>query len=576
MILQALNRYYERKNKEGEALPLEGFENKEIPFILILDRQGTLVQIKDTRESHKLNDKKNILRAKTYCVPQGAKKTSGILANLLWDKAEYVLGISCREGEKSEKVAKRHEAFLALHEERFATHQHIPAVAALLAFLRNDEQKQRINQFPEWEEIVKVNGNLSFQLDGELTIIAEMPEVVALVLMEEEDDGVANRRGICLITGEEAEIARLHPAIKGVCDAQTSGANIISFNLEAFRSYGHEQGYNAPISKPAAFAYTTALNDLLSKDSKQKIQLGDATTIFWASEKNALEDYLGEIMEATPEYANHTIPQLYESIHKGNYPLLDDPIEFYILGLAPNASRLAVRFWHVATVAQVAENIMQYFDDMDICHAPLQRTRVPIFYLLKSIAAQQDSKNIPPNLAGDFSKAILAGLPYPETMFRNALIRNRAEQDVSRERAAIIKAYFIRNQKKEIIVSLNPDEKDIGYNMGRLFAALEKIQAEAMGDVSATIRDRYYGAASSTPASVFPTLMKLKNHHLSKLDNRGRAFNLEKIIGDVISNISLFPSRLSLLEQGMFAIGYYHQRQDFFTKKTTNHEEQVV
>ncbi|MEL0083015.1 MAG: type I-C CRISPR-associated protein Cas8c/Csd1, partial [Gammaproteobacteria bacterium] len=247
---------------------------------------------------------------------------------------------------------------------------------------------------------------------------------------------------------------------------------------------------------------------------------------------------------------------------------------FYVHGLAPNAARIAIRFWQVATVAQLAERIRQHFDDLAIVHGDKQLPHLPLFRLLVATATQGKADNIPPNLAGETMRAILAGQPYSHSLLGAAVRRNRAEQDVTYPRAALIKACINRSTryrnphlKEELKVALDEENSNVGYRLGRLFAVLEKTQEEANPGINATIRDRYYGAASSTPVSVFSTLLKLKNHHISKLDSRGRATNLEKLIGQIMDGISDFPPNLAMADQGRFAIGYYHQRQDFFKKK---------
>jgi CRISPR-associated protein Csd1 len=345
-----------------------------------------------------------------------------------------------------------------------------------------------------------------------------------------------------------------------------------------FDSYGKQQSYNAPTSKKAAFAYTTALNQMLARDSRQKIFVGDATTVFWAERKNPLEDVFsdvfGEPVKENPDSQTAAVRTLYNAPESGAPPLDEDLTPFYVLGLAPNAARIAVCFWYPGTVGEAARHIKQHFDDCAIVHSPKQPDHLSLFRLLVSTALLGKSENIPPNLAGDFMKSILAGTAYPHTLLTSALRRCRAEQDVSYSRAALIKACLIRsnknNSEKEVGMSLDTTNINPGYLLGRLFAALERAQENASPGINATIRDRFYGAASSTPVAVFPHLMKLKVHHIAKLENRGQAVNLERLIGEIMDKVAAnhaFPSHLNLQDQGRFAVGYYHQRQDFFTKK---------
>jgi len=578
MILQSLYEYYQRKAAlDADSIAPEGFEYKEIPFVIVIDKNGKFIDLQDTREA----DEKKKLRAKSYLVPKGVKRAVNILANLLWDNSEYALGISFR-GEPEEKVGKRHRNFCDLLNEVFGTDP-IEPIKAIQVFLADSGQKQKMQEHPEWQkaETLASSANFTFKVLGDLRIIAEKPEVQEIIrkIVSAPSDAAG---GICLVTGERQEIERLHPSIKGVWGAQTSGANIISFNLDAFASYDKKQGENAPVGKTAAFAYTTALNMLLGKDSKQRIQVGDASTVFWAEKDTPFEDFFGDLIadpKDDPDRQVRAVEALYRSPQAGAKPITDEKTKFYILGLAPNAARISVRFWHVATVAEISEHIKQHFDDLEICRAPHHSPYPSIFRLLSSIATQEKAENIPPNLAGDTMKAVITGMPYPATLLQAAIRRNRATQDVSYARAALIKTCLNRSNRyyqkseRELTMALDPENTNIGYNLGRLFAVLEKIQEEANLGLNATIRDRYYGAASSTPVSVFSTLMKLKNHHLSKLDNRGRAHNLEKEIAAIVSHIQTFPSILKIEDQGRFAIGYYHQRQQFFTKKSANTEE---
>lgn len=561
MILQALYDYYQRKAQDPEsALAPAGFEYKEIPFILELREDGTLNQIEDTRF---IENKKK--RAKSERVPQGVKKTSGVAANLLWDNAEYVLGLDTKG--KPERVKEQQAAFLAkIRALNLADTD--KGIAAVIQFLESLDLAV-IQQNPLWDEIEKTNPNLSFRLQGQTALVCQSRAVQAAIANGESE---ASAKAICLMTGEHAEIERLHPSIKGVWGAQTAGANIISFNLDAFRSFGKSQSFNAPVSKEAAFAYTTGLNHLLGKDSKQRMQVGDASTVFWASKENALEDSFAALFGASaateddPDRNTDAVKALYQSVEKhGRLPSVSDETLFYILGLAPNAARISIRFWHVATVHEVSKRIVEHFKLLEIVRSERDPEFLPLWLLLRSIALQGKTENVLPNLAGEMMRSILEGKAYPATLLASALRRIRAEQKVTYPRAALLKAYLNRlNSTETLNVSLDITNPNQGYRLGRLFAVLEKIQEEANPGLNATIRDRYYGAASATPVTVFSTLMKLKNHHLSKMDNKGRVNNLEKLLGEVMSGINEFPSHLSLKDQGFFAIGYYHQRQDFF------------
>lgn len=558
MILQALCDYYERK----PDLPRLGFETKAIPFVIEINAAGQLVQIEDTRT---LEGKKKI--ARNFLMPQGVKKTSGVAANLLWDNAEYVLGVT--SSGKPDRVQEQHAVFQAKLD-ALADKTDDAGLAAVRTYLKAPD-RVRLEADPLWPEILEINPAMTFRLNGDLELVCQRPAVRAVL----EKVETKTEEITCSISGEMDDFERLHTSIKGVWGAQSSGANIVSFNKDAFNSFGKEQGANAPVGKRAAFAYTTALNYLLSKESSQRIQVGDASTVFWSEKHTDLEDTFADLFDEPPKddpaKQTRAIEALFKAPQTGALSDEGGNTRFYVLGLAPNAARISVRFWQVGTVAEMSARVRQHFEDLEIIHASFEKPYLSLFRLLVSTASQGKSENIPPNLAGEFMRAILAGLPYPQTLLQAAVRRICAERDVNYPRAALIKACLNRHaryspsQEKEIAVSLDDSNTNPGYRIGRLFAALEKIQEEASPSLNATIRDRFYGAASSTPVTVFANLMKLKNHHLAKLEE-GRKRYFEKLIGQIMSDINDFPAHLSLADQGRFAIGYYHQRQAFFTK----------
>lgn len=317
------------------------------------------------------------------------------------------------------------------------------------------------------------------------------------------------------------------------------------------------------------------------------MQVGDASTVFWAEKATAFEkqfaDFFGESPKDDPDRGTQAVEGLFKSLDTGAFSAEDDSDNrFYVLGLSPNASRIAVRFWIVDTVAGMADKIRQHFEDMSIIHGPKDKDFLSLFRLLVSTSAQGKAENIPPNLAGDTIRSILQGLPYPQTLLQAAIRRLRAEHTVTHARAALIKACVNRatrfknpNVQEELTMSLDENNTNIGYRLGRLFATLEKIQQEANPGINATIRDKFYGAASGTPVAVFGNLMRLKNHHLSKLQSPGRRIFFEKLIGRIIDGVNAgpgFPPHLSLDDQGRFAIGYYHQMQAFYAKKINDNE----
>lgn len=570
MILQALHHYYQRKTADPEAhMAPPGFEWKEIPFIIEVDAQGNPIQIEDTRDG---DGKKR--RAHAYLVPQGVKRASGIVSNLFWDNVEYALGADTRG--KPERVVEQHQAFIARIEELPEAALADVGVQAILHFLRRADVEV-LTHFAPWPEMLETNPNLTFRMQGDVDLVCQRPQVVnALTQL----DGTAKSDGLCLVTGELDENERLHTSIKGVWGAQSSGANVVSFNLDAFNSYGKTQGGNAPVGKRAAFGYTTALNHLLRKDSTQRLQVGDTSVVSWADKPTELEatvvDIFGEPPKDDPDRNTRAVASLYKAIDHGLLENDEGKNQFFVLGLAPNAARIAIRFWNHGTLADMAVRIRQHFDDLAIERAPHDPPYLSLFRLLVSVATLGKADNIPPNLSGELVRSVMEGLPYPQTLLSAAVRRIRAEHEVTYPRAALIKASINRstrysnpNVKEELRMSLDETNTNIGYRLGRLFAVLEKIQEDANPGLNATIRDRFYSAASSNPVTVFSTLLKLKNHHLSKIDHKGRAINLEKRLGAIMDGISDFPAQLGLADQGRFAIGYYHQRQDFFKKHDT-------
>lgn len=587
MILQALDAYYRRKQADpdpAKRLPAFGLEDKEIAFVLEIDADGKLLNIADTRSGE--GKKKTGQR---FLVPQGVKRASNILANLLWDNAEYVLGIpDAKKLDDNRKKGKETDYRLRLTEMRQAFRDKLTAlpegvqaddgIRAVLAFL-DGLTPEALAGFAALPDIEAANPVLSFRLHGDIGLVCQRPAVVAATAGQSEEAP----DGVCLVSGEPATIERLHPAIKGVWGAQTSGANIVSFNLDAFNSYGKAQGANAPLGTAAVFAYTTALNHLLVRDSRQRIQVGDASAVFWAEEAHELEntvvDLFGDPPKDDPDRNVKAVEALYSAVHAGQFTTGGTDTRFHVLGLAPNAARISIRFWETATALELARRITQHFNDIAVVHADYEPEHLSLFRLLTGVALLNKADNIPPKLGGEVMRAILEGLPYPTTLLNLAVSRCRAEQKPTYARAAAIKASlnrFIRSRKtheKEFLPMLDPTNPHPAYRLGRLFATLEKIQEEASPGLNATIRDRYYGAASATPVSVFTTLLRLKNHHIGKL-SPGRATQMEKLVGEILGEVADFPKLLPLQDQGRFALGYYHQRQAFFTKSEPKNQEE--
>ena len=580
MILQSLNDYYHRKCADPdprERLPDFGFEQKEIPFVLEIALDGTPVQLIDTRTA---NDKKKLI-ARSYIVPQSVKRASNIAANLLWDTVEYALGVDTKG--KPERVIEQHAAFRQrLHQLPAEVHQDA-GIAAVNRFLDQITVKQ-LEAFAAWPQALEGNALVSFKLHADVELVCQRPAVVRAVQSSiGADDGP---QAMCSVTGEHAPIERLHAAIKGVWGAQTSGANVVSFNARAFESYGktERQGENAPVSQAAAFAYTSALNHLLRRDSRQRVQVGDASTVFWADKPTDFEEFIPGMFSDDPDGGADAVRALYQAMHTGQWGGADGDTVMHVLGLAPNAARISVRFYHHKPLKELGRDIQHHFDDLEMARGPNDAQYPSLFRLLAAVSVQNKADNIPPNLGGSIVDTIFSGpdAPYPALWLNAAVGRCRAEQNVNYLRAAAIKACLNRqicrkkadlptqsstHPEKEFQPMLDLSNTHASYRLGRLFAVLERAQEIANPGINATIRDRYYGAASSTPVAVFTTLLRLEKAHLKKMPS-GQANWIESMIGEVLEPVKDFPKHLSLPEQGRFALGYYQQRQFFFTKKT--------
>ena len=576
MILQELVRYYDRKSRDpdpAQRLPSLGLEDKDIPFIIELAADGIVVQLRDTRS---LEVKK--LRAQSFLVPQGVKKTSGVAANLLWDSAAYVIGLE--KARKGKTEVTPHAAFRARIAALPEAAQTDAGLQAVLAALDRADWSV-LHAHPAWAEIQETNPVMSFQLTGDVDLVCQRPAVAAAALPVADMDA---RSGLCLVEGVTAPIQRLHSAIKGVWGAQSSGANIVSFNARAFESYGktERQGENSPVGERAAFAYTTALNHLLAKDSRNRVQVGDASTVFWADAPSqfdsefTLADFFGETKD-DPDRGVRAVQALHQALASGQLPVGERDAQFFVLGLAPNAARISVRFWLRAPLSELAPRILRHFADLKVVRRYDSDPATPsLFRLLSSMALLGKLDNVPPRLAGEWMRAILEGQPYPATLLNAAVMRCKAEQEVTTLRAAVLKAWLNRehrrthpeapNTHQHFKEELDMQQTDAPYLLGRLFAVLERVQQQAQPGINATIRDRYYGAASTTPVLVFTTLLRLKNAHLKKLSEAQTTY-FERLIGEIMLPLSDFPRQLALPQQARFALGYYHQRQAFYTRK---------
>lgn len=589
MILSALNDCYQRLlEQRTDGISPFGYSQEKISYELLLTLDGSVVGVNDIRD---VSGRKPIPRS--LSVPQPEKRTSGIKSNFLWDKTSYVLGVSSKHGGRADL---EHAAFKELHLQALAE-ENDPGLRALVNFLQRWTPEQF--QAPPFSEEM-LDSNLVFRLDGNQQYLHESPAAQtarAKLLANGE-----SREGLCLVTGQQQPLARLHPAVKGVYGAQSSGASIVSFNLDAFTSYGKNQGENAPISEQAAFAYTTVLNYLLRRDehNRQRLQIGDASVVFWAQSTNAGKAAQAEVtfwsMLEPPsddgqeaEKLGSTLAAVAQGrpLHELD-PQLEEGTRLFVLGLAPNASRLSIRFWETGSLESFAHRLGEHFQDLQIEPSPW-KTAPAIWRLLYATAPSRDGKakaeDVPPHLAGEMTRAILTGGRYPRSLLATLIMRMRADGDISGVRVALCKAVLARESRlggktnpEELPMSFDKEAGNPGYRLGRLFAVLESAQRLALGDkVNATIRDRYYGAASATPATVFPILLRNTQNHLSRLrkDKPGLAVNLERDIAEIIAGLhNQFPRSLRLEDQGRFAIGYYHQSHARFARNADTEQSE--
>lgn len=566
MILQALSGYYDRLRAEPEPeVPAYGFSVQGVHFCLVLDRHGVLAgDPEDLREEG---------HPRSLVVPQGVKRSVDIAPNYLWDNTGYVLGADAKG--KPERAMATFEAFKA-HQRAVAGDLDDEGVRAVLAFL-DAWDPARAQELPLWEEMA--GANVVFRFDGEQEFIHDRPALRGAWL-EHLETAAQGETGICLVTGREEAISRLHASVKGIPEAQTSGAALVSFNQPSFTSYGKEQSFNAPVSEQASFGYTTALNHLLRQRGR-RVQVGDTTVVFWTEKSTTAESYLPALIagwDAPQDVEDKAVARdlglFLDAVKQGRAPtdIQDAGTAFYVLGLAPNAARLAVRFWHVGTVGEMAERVARHFRDLAVVKQYDNQPDHPgVWHLARELAAQGDMKNFPAILAGGLLRAVVTGGRYPDSWIGAVLGRIRADKTVSYLRAAMLRACLIRNHNKEIPMALDTARTDAPYLLGRLFAVLERAQQEAVPGANATIRDRFIGAASATPARVFPVLLKGADNHLAKLrklkEKEGTSHWLDRQVQDICAEIADFPLTLPTPEQGVFQLGYYHQRKDFFTKK---------
>jgi len=575
MILQSLVTHYEDLLNEG-IISKPGWGKVNVSFGLNLDDNGNIVNIL-TLKTRKELGKKEIYTAQSMEVPQPVKRSVDINPNFLCDNSTYILGID--EKGKPDRTKQCYLACKKLHYDLLSQIE-TSAAKAIIHYFQNWESKDANEIFIEhWKDLM-AGANILFYYDGQSVM---QDEEIKDSWQKYYNNKVSNgNQKICMVTGERTSITMLHPVIKGVRGAQAMGTSLISYNEPAFCSYEKEQGNNAPVGEYAAFAYATALNELLNDKEHTRI-IGDTTIVCWAEGGNSSYQDIGiAAMFGIDEERGITDQDLSAIIGKIQH---GEPVElkgewidldkkFYVLGLAPNAARLTIRFFMVNSFGDILKHISEHYERLNIVRPNYDKFSVlPIWKLFSETINQNARDKSPsPQMAADTFKAVLTGARYPASLLNNVMIRIRAEHEVTRGRAAIIKAYYLRNENKncpkEVLkVELNEQSTNVSYTLGRLFAVLEHIQQEANPGINATIKDKYFNTAASTPAQIFPTLINLAQKHLRKLNDGGK-IHFNRQVGELAEIIGKeFPKRLNLPEQGAFQLGYYCQTQKRYQKK---------
>lgn len=580
MILQALVDCYEALSASGK-IARPGWGPVKTSIALELTETGEISQaifLKEEVEKGKKKEKK-VLVPKIFDLPAPVKRTVGVAANFLCDNSSYILGFDDKG--KPKRSLECFAACKALHE-KVLDGVESPTAKAVLAFFQN-WKPEKAREHPALQDYMNellAGGNLIFRYDGQF--VHEDP-AIRQAWQEYYDQSGDGPDMVCLVTGNTGPVENIHPSVKGVQGAQSSGAALVSFNAPAFCSYGKEQNLNAPTSKYAAFAYTSALNYLIASPEYSS-RVGDTTVLFWA--KNGNPEYSSifnwGIFGGTAPYNEHELRSMIQNLCKGQAvtyeeTLLDPDMDFYILGLAPNAARLSVRLFLHNHFGSILQNVQAHYDRLEIVKPSFEKFEtLPVWKLLSETVNQNSREKEPVlTLAGETLRAILNNTRYPATLLNGVTIRIRAERKITWGRAAILKAYYLQNThpdvpKEVLTVSLNPESKNPYYTLGRLFSVLEAVQSAANPGINATIKDRYFNSASATPSIVFPTLLNLSEKHRKKL-TAGQRIHYEKQIMELLAVLGeSFPARLSLPQQGTFQLGYYHQTQERYQKKEEN------
>ena len=560
MILKALYDYYQRSGEEVAPL---GLEYKQIGFIIVLDKDGHFLRFEDRRL-----DKKS---AQQFLVMKSVGRSSAPVANYLYDNSQYVFGYSDKGNLDS--MRKYFDTFKSKVAEIYGMYSENKAIQAVYAFYQQEPSAmvEAMQQDALWDDIAKnLNkkySTFSFLIDGDTEIVASKRDLMNLATPEDTVEGK-----LCLVTGKHSKTVEVTTAT--MIPGSQATAKLVAFQVNSgYDSYGKTKGNNAPISEDAEFAYTTALNHMLRPDSHNKFMVGNRTFLFWASSasqaakesEDSLFALLGrpETDDDDPNRRIELVRSTFMAIYNGKLSA-DKDDTFYILGLAPNSARIAVVYWSEMPLRDFAGVISRHFEDMEMVDIRKEKKPyVGLHSILGSVTLGGKSSDAIPNMPDAVVKSIFQGLPYPISLFQACIRRVRAEQSINVVRAAIMKAYLNRlndNNHKNIESMLDKENNNQGYLCGRLFAVLENLQYAANKQDS--IRSSYMNAASSTPAAVFSTILKLSNSHYGKLskENKGLAVFFDNQKKEIMAMIQDFPTTLDLGDQGRFFLGYYHQK----------------
>jgi CRISPR-associated protein Csd1 len=559
MIFQSLVSLYDRLAKTDEVPPY-GFSIEDVGFFITVDKEGNLIgQPEDLR----IKIKANTFDFRKSVVPYSNKVdvrsgNASTTPNFMVDKADYVFGMSgnSKKDAYQESFRNRIDAVCSVSKD--------DGVLAVRSFLSSWNPENSV-ELRGWKEMCGIHGKwVAFRLQGDSKFIHERLEVKKLW-----SDFIAKEefpQGISFLDGELHDLQPQYAQFKF-----GSGASLVSFNEVAYESYRKKKGENAPISVEAEFKSSSALKFLL-RSKTQRIRIGDAATIFWAERASPVETFFGQVMNPSVEdkVAAITVQKFLEAARRGSLPNDlegDKNLKFYILGLSLNKARLALRFWHVCSVDDLMVRFRDHFRNLEMERSDRDIQFPGVWHLLKETA--RETKNISPVLGGTLTRSILTGMNYPQNLFQGVIGRIRADQRINYLRSSILKAVLQRNYKKEVPMAFDTERREVSYLLGRLFAVLEKAQLDALGKVNATIKDRFFSAASATPASVFPRLLRLSQHHIEKAEYGHVS---ERRISEIMEHINVFPSHLNLQDQGLFAIAYYQQKNALYKKFETKPE----